>query len=122
MPDRVPRHDEQYHEDAFPACEGETAPQLFDDWFDPIESVVRERARQFIEELIRGELDAVRARPRYERSKKAGHEATPGVTGYTLTYIALVAALVRLGLRLWFAKNAVIAALSSVNIPSAWFG
>jgi hypothetical protein len=47
-------------------CEGETAPQLFDDWFDPIESAVRERAREFIEELIRGELDAALARPRYE--------------------------------------------------------
>jgi hypothetical protein len=51
-------------------CEGETAPQLFDDWFDPIESAVRERAREFIEELIRGELDAALARPRYECSKK----------------------------------------------------
>ena len=61
-------------------CEGETTPQLFDVWFDPIESVVRER--EFIEELIRGELDAALARPRYERSKKAGHEATPGVTGH----------------------------------------
>lgn len=30
--------------------EAETAPQLFDDWFDPIEAAVRDRARQFIEE------------------------------------------------------------------------
>ena len=37
--------------------EAETAPHLFDDWFDPIETEVRGRARQFIEELIRGELD-----------------------------------------------------------------
>ena len=29
---------------------------------------MRERAREFIEELIRGELDAALARPRYERS------------------------------------------------------
>ena len=41
--------------------EAETAPQLFDDWLDPIETEVRERARHFIEELIRGELDAVLA-------------------------------------------------------------
>jgi putative transposase len=34
-----------------------TAPHLFDDWFDPIETEVRGRVRQFIEELIRGELD-----------------------------------------------------------------
>ena len=43
--------------------EAETAPQLFD-WFDPIETEVRGRARQFIEELIRGKLDAALDRPR----------------------------------------------------------
>jgi len=63
-------------------CEEETAPQLFDDWFDPIETAVRERAREFIEELIRSELDAALARPRYERSRKAGREGTPGMTGH----------------------------------------
>jgi hypothetical protein len=35
----------------------EMAVDLFDNWFDPIETEVRARARQFIEELIRGELD-----------------------------------------------------------------
>lgn len=35
---------------------GDTASQLFDYWFDPIESAVRERARAFVEELIRGEI------------------------------------------------------------------
>jgi hypothetical protein len=35
----------------------EMAVDLFDNWFDPIETAVRARARQFIEELIRGELD-----------------------------------------------------------------
>jgi transposase-like protein len=64
-----------------PQC-GETAPQLFDDWFDPIETAVRERAREFIEELIRGELDAALARPRYGRGMKAGHEGTPDITGH----------------------------------------
>ena len=62
--------------------EAEPAPQLFDDWFDPIEMEVRDRAREFIEELIRGELDALLARPRYERSQKAGAEGAPGVTGH----------------------------------------
>jgi len=57
------------------------APQLFDDWFDPIEAAVRERAREFIEELIRSELDEALARPRYERSKANG-ERTPSVTGH----------------------------------------
>ena len=62
--------------------EAETAPQLFDDWFDPIEAAVRDRARQFIEELIHGELDAVLARPRYGRSKAAGEEERAGVAGH----------------------------------------
>jgi putative transposase len=66
----------------FKQCRGETAPQLFDDWFDPIETAVRERARELIEELIRSELDGALARPRYERSKKAGREKAPGVTGH----------------------------------------
>jgi hypothetical protein len=55
--------------------EAETAPQLFDDWFDPIETEVRERARQFIEELIRQELDAALARRRYGRARPAVDEA-----------------------------------------------
>jgi putative transposase len=55
---------------------------LFDNWFDPIESEVRARAREFIEELIRGELDAVLARPRYGRGQKAADEAGAGVAGH----------------------------------------
>jgi len=62
--------------------EAEMAPQLFDDWFDPIETEVRDRARQFIKELIRSELDAVLARPRYGRGEMAGGEASAGVTGH----------------------------------------
>jgi transposase-like protein len=62
--------------------DAERAPQLFDDWFDPIESEVRERARQFIEELIRNELDASLARPRYQRSKQAADEGRAAVTGH----------------------------------------
>src|SRR6201987_3993258 len=65
-----------------PQCRGETAPQLFDDWIAPIETAVRERAREFIEELIRSELDVALARPRYERSKRAGREGAPGITGH----------------------------------------
>jgi putative transposase len=59
-----------------------TAVELFDNWFDPIESAVRDRARQFIEELIRGELDAVLARPRYGRGQAAGNEGKAGVAGH----------------------------------------
>src|SRR6202789_213935 len=60
----------------------EMAVDLFDNWFDPIETEVRARARQFIEELIRGELDTGLARPRYERREMAGNEAGACVTGH----------------------------------------
>jgi putative transposase len=60
----------------------ETASRLFDNWFDPIETEVRARSRHFIEELIRSELDAVLARPRYERSQMAGNEGKAGVAGH----------------------------------------
>jgi len=62
--------------------EAETVPHLFENWFDPIEVEVRGRARQFIEELIRGELDEALARPRYGRSKAAGDEERTGVAGH----------------------------------------
>ena len=55
--------------------ETETAAHVFDNWFDPIESGIRERVRGFIEELIRGELDEVLARPRYGRRPKTGDDA-----------------------------------------------
>jgi len=62
----------------------ETAGQLFDDWFDPIETAVRERVRGFIEELIGSELDVVLARPRYGRSAKRvdGADSAAGVAGH----------------------------------------
>jgi putative transposase len=62
--------------------QSETAVQLFDNWFDPIEAEVRARSRELIEELIRGELDAVLARPRYQRRKMASSEERVGVTGH----------------------------------------
>jgi putative transposase len=60
----------------------EAATHLFDTWFDPIETAVRARAREFIEELIRGELDAVLARPRYGRGEPVGAEGRAGVAGH----------------------------------------
>ena len=60
----------------------ELAVDLFDNWFDPIETEVRVRSRQFIEELIRGELDAALSRPRYGRGETAGNEAKAGATGH----------------------------------------
>ena len=60
----------------------ETTSRLFDNWFDPIETEVRARARQFIEDLLREELDATLARPRYERSQMASNEERAGVAGH----------------------------------------
>src|SRR5882672_7497761 len=60
----------------------EMAVDLFDNWFDPIETEVRARAREFIEDLIRGELDDALARPRYQPSKGATDEGRAVVTGH----------------------------------------
>src|SRR5271170_8190207 len=60
----------------------EKAVDLFDNWFDPIETEVRVRAREFIEELLRGELDTVLARPRYRRSQITGNEGRAGIAGH----------------------------------------
>src|SRR2546421_4547224 len=48
----------------------DTAVYLFNDWFDPIESQVRERVRGFIQAMIEGELDETLQRPRYGRRSK----------------------------------------------------
>ena len=60
----------------------EMAADLFNNWFDPIETEVRARAREFIEELLRGELDTAPARPRYGRSQMAGNEGRTSVAGH----------------------------------------
>jgi putative transposase len=54
-----------------------TAPEavpLFagDAWFDPIEAELRERVRQFLEEMIEQEATAALGRGRYERGATAG--------------------------------------------------
>src|SRR6204780_551927 len=56
----------------------ESKSHLFDDWFDPIETGIRDRVRGLIEEMIRGELDAALSRPRYGRL--AEHAEGSGVT------------------------------------------
>jgi putative transposase len=62
----------------------ETPSHLFDDWFDPIEAGIRDRVRGLIEEMIRGELDAVLSRPRYGRREKmaAGAQDASGTAGH----------------------------------------
>jgi putative transposase len=58
------------------------AVDLFDNWFDPVETEVRARAREFIEEMIRGEFHIVLARPRYGRSQMTGNEGRAGILGH----------------------------------------
>ena len=65
--------------------DAETAVYLFDDWFDPIEAGLRDRVREFIETMVRAELDAALARPRYGRRPDAsdgGDVAPAGVAGH----------------------------------------
>jgi hypothetical protein len=62
----------------------ESNSHLFDDWFDPIETGIRDRVRGLIEEMIRGELDAVLSRPRYGRQARHadGSDAAAGIAGH----------------------------------------
>src|SRR6266446_4266294 len=55
--------------------EAETSAQLFHDWFDPIETGVRDRVRSFIEGMIEAELETVLSRPRYGRPTKTSDVA-----------------------------------------------
>jgi putative transposase len=58
--------------------------RLFDDWFDPIETRIRDRVRELIEEMIRSELDAVLSRPRYGRRSKSSEseDVAAGAAGH----------------------------------------
>src|SRR5258708_22017127 len=60
----------------------DVAGDLFDNWFDPLEAEVRARSREFIEELLRAELDAALSRPRYGRGRMAGSAERAGVAGH----------------------------------------
>ena len=44
------------------------ATLVVDDWFDPIETSLRARAREFIETLLEEELSTALSRPRYGRA------------------------------------------------------
>jgi hypothetical protein len=65
-PGRRPRHDQQYQEVDASQCEGEIALQLFEDWLDPIETAVRERARE-----------SLKIDPQGVRAAVAGHRYAP---------------------------------------------
>src|ERR1700733_11445047 len=59
----------------------ETAVHLFDTWFDPIETGLRDRVREFIHAMIEGELDLALSRPRYARHTKLPSGEAEGVVG-----------------------------------------
>ena len=61
----------------------EPTEHLFDSWFDPIEAALRERAREFLQAMLEGELDEVLARSRYARRVKPSSGDAAAVTGVT---------------------------------------
>ena len=73
-----------------PQSETEAAAQLFDNWFDPIEAGLRDRAREFLQAMLEAELDEVLDRSRYARgpsgrpairSERRASPATATATG-----------------------------------------
>ena len=62
----------------------ESNSHLFDDWLGPIETGIRDRVRELIEEMIRNELDAVLSRPRYGRRAGLAEDSdgTAVITGH----------------------------------------
>jgi len=46
------------------------AVHLLDDWFDPIEAGLRDGVREFIQTMIKAELEAALSRPRYSGRSK----------------------------------------------------
>jgi putative transposase len=68
-----------------PQSEIETAEHLFDNWFDPIEAGLRDRAREFLQAMFEAELDESLARSRYARRAKrssSDSEGTANVIGH----------------------------------------
>src|SRR6266511_2452660 len=64
------------HDSSQPVAD--TAVHLFDDWFDPIEAVVRDRVRGFIQAMIEGELGVTLERPRYGRRPQSSSSSSDG--------------------------------------------
>jgi putative transposase len=61
-----------------PQSEIETAEHLFDNWFDPIEAGLRDRAREFLQAMFEAELDESLARSRYARRAKRSSSDSEG--------------------------------------------
>jgi transposase-like protein len=66
-----------------PQLETETAAHLFDNWFDPIETKLRDRVREFLQAMLEAELDEALGRSRYgRRAQPCDSEAPAKVTGH----------------------------------------
>jgi putative transposase len=64
-----------------PLSETEATADLFDNWFDPIEAGLRDRAREFLQVMLEAELDEVLGRSRYVRRAAPSREASEETTG-----------------------------------------
>jgi transposase-like protein len=67
-----------------PQLETETAGDLFDNWFDPIETRLGGRVRDFLQAMLEAELDEALGRSRYVRRAKSSSDdsAAPARTGH----------------------------------------
>ena len=68
-----------------PQSEIETTEHLFDNWFDPIEAGLRDRAREFLQAMLEAELEEALGRSRYVRGAKPSaddSDETPDVSGH----------------------------------------
>ena len=68
-----------------PQSKIETTGQLFDNWFDPIEANLRDRAREFLQAMLEAELEVALGRSRYARRRmraSGDSEETANVTGH----------------------------------------
>ena len=67
----------------------ETAADLFDNWFDPIEAGLRDRVHEFLHAMFEGELDMALSRPRYARRGQPSScdgQGAAGATGHRHGY------------------------------------
>jgi putative transposase len=69
-----------------PQSEIETAGGLFDDWFDPIETGLRARAREFLRAIFEAELEETLARSRYARRTASSRGDSEAITGHRHGY------------------------------------
>jgi putative transposase len=68
-----------------PQLETKATAELFDNWFDPVEAGLRDRAREFLQAMLEAELDEGLGRSRYVRRvapSREESEKTAGVAGH----------------------------------------